>query len=62
MRQISIILATTLVTATVTIFAMKAIGSAPATGKADVAASTTVDVMKMMREIKDLPSESYQAH
>jgi hypothetical protein len=60
MRQGSIILATALVTATVTIFAMNAIGSAPVGVSAKAAA--TVDVMKMMREAKDLPIESYQAH
>jgi hypothetical protein len=62
MRIAFIILATALITAAVTIFGMKAIGSPPAVQKANAKASTTVDVMKMMRESKDLPIESYQAH
>ena len=60
MRQGSIILATALLTAAVTIFAMNAIGSAPTAGT--VKASSSIDVMKLMREAKDLPNESYQAH
>ena len=62
MRQISIIFATAVVTATITICGMKAIGSGPTTMNADVSAKGTVNVMTMMREAKDLPIESYQAH
>jgi hypothetical protein len=62
MRQGSIILATALITAAVTIFAMKAISSPPSNRKANAEASTPVDVMKLMRDAKDLPIENYQAH
>jgi hypothetical protein len=62
MRTVSIVLATALVTAALTIFGMKAIGSSPTLEKFAAKASTTVDVMKMMRGAKDLPIESYQAH
>ena len=62
MRLASIILATALITAAVTIFGMKAIGAPPAIEKVNAKASTSVDVMKIMREAKDLPTENYQAH
>ena len=62
MRIASIIFATAILTAALTIFGMKAIGSPPKIDNGNAKASTTVDVMKMMREAKDLPIESYQAH
>jgi hypothetical protein len=59
MRQITVILLTAVVTATVTVFGMMAIGSNPV-GGADANANAQIDVMKMMmRDAKDLPTQSY---
>jgi hypothetical protein len=62
MRQTSIILATALVTAAITICGMKAIGSGTTTTTSNVGSPATVNVMKMMREAKDLPVEDYDAY
>ena len=54
MRQISIILATAVVTAIVTVAGMMAISSSSPRAGAVVRASTPIDVMKMMKDVKDL--------
>jgi hypothetical protein len=61
MRQITVILVTAVVTATVTVFSMMAISSNPVRLGGDVHAYAPIDVMKMMREAKDLPTQSYPA-
>jgi hypothetical protein len=62
MRQISIVLATAVITATVTVASMMAISSSSTRTGAVVPASTPIDVMKMMKDAKDLPNQSYPAH
>ena len=62
MRQISIILATAVITATVTVASMMAISSSSRRTGAVVRESTPIDVMKMMKDAKDLPNQSYPAH
>jgi hypothetical protein len=62
MRQISIILATAVITATVTVASMMAFSSGSTRTGAVARASSAIDVMKMMKDAKDLPNESYPAH
>jgi hypothetical protein len=62
MRQISIILATAVITATVTVASMMAISSSSTRPGAVVRTSTPIDVMKMMKDAKDLPEQSYPAN
>jgi hypothetical protein len=62
MRQISIILATAAITATVTVASMMAISSGSPRAGAVVRDSTPIDVMKMMKDAKDLPEQSYPAN
>jgi len=62
MRQFTVILVTAVLTATVTVFSMMAISSNPLPTGADVHASVPIDVMKLMRDAKDLPNQSYQAN
>ena len=63
MRQISIIAATALVTATVTILSMNAISSTTSKRIGNVeAAAPSVDVMQMMKDAKELPNQNYDAH
>jgi flagellar basal body-associated protein FliL len=64
MRQISVILLMAVVMATVTVFGMMAIGSNPVrpSANANANANAPIDVMKMMRDAKDLPTQSYPAH
>jgi hypothetical protein len=62
MRQISIILATALVTAIITILSMNAISST--TLKRMGSATHTpasADVMQMMKDAKELPNQNYDA-
>ena len=61
MRQISIVLATAVITATVTVASMMAISSSSTRTGAVVPASP-IDVMKMMKDAKDLPNQSYPAN
>jgi len=61
MRQISIVLATAVITATVTVASMMAISSS-STRTGAVAPASPIDVMKMMKDAKDLPNQSYPAH
>jgi hypothetical protein len=62
MRQLTVILVTAVLTATATAFSMMAISSNPVRPGADVDANSPIDVMKMMRNAKNLPTESYPAH
>jgi hypothetical protein len=63
MRQISIIAATALVTATVTVLSMNAISSATSKRIGNAAhAPTSVDVMQLMKDAKELPDENYNAY
>jgi hypothetical protein len=62
MRQISVILATAVITATVTVASMMAISFSSTRSGAVARGPGPVDIMKMMRDAKDLPNESYPAH
>jgi hypothetical protein len=62
MRQTTVILVTAVVTATVTVFSMMAISSNPVRPGAEVDANSPIDVMKMMRDAKNLPIQSYPAN
>jgi hypothetical protein len=63
MRQISIIVATALVTAIVTVLSMNAISSARTTRIGDAAhAQVSVDVMQLMKDAKELPNQNYDAY
>ena len=62
MRQISIVLATAVITAAVTVASMMAISSNSRRTGAVVREATPIDVMKMMKDAKDLPNQSYPAH
>jgi hypothetical protein len=61
MRQISIILATAVIAATVTVAGMMAFSSSSTHGVV-ARGPGPINVMKMMRDAKDLPNESYPAH
>ena len=63
MRQISIIVATALVTATVTVLSMNAFSSAT-TKRIDNAAHApgSVDTMQLMKDAKELPNQNYDAY
>ena len=62
MRQISIIAATALVTAAVTILSMNAISSTTSKRIGNVeAAAPSVDVMQMMKDARELPNQNYDA-
>jgi hypothetical protein len=61
MRQISIVLATAIITATVAVAGVLAVNPNSTRPGGVVRASAPVDVFKMMKEAKDLPEESYQA-
>ena len=62
MRRITVILVTAMVTATVTAFSMMATSYDSARTSAEARAANPIDVMKMMRDAKDLPNQSYPAH
>jgi hypothetical protein len=62
MRQITVILVTAALTAMVTVFSMMATSSNSARTSAEVRVPDPIDVMKMMRDAKDLPNQSYPAH
>jgi hypothetical protein len=64
MRQITVILVTAVLTAmvTVTVFSMMATSSNSIRAGAEVRAPDPIDVMKMMRDAKELPNQSYPAH
>jgi hypothetical protein len=63
MRQISIIVATAFVTATVTILSMNAISSTKSKRMGNAThAPPSVDVMQMMKDAKELPNQNYDAY
>jgi hypothetical protein len=62
MRQISVILATAVITAAVTVASMMAISSSSTRGGMVARGPGSIDVMQMMRDAKDLPNENYPAH
>ena len=62
MRQISIVLAIAVITAAVTVASMMAISSSSRRTGAVARESTPIDVMKMMKDAKDLPNQGYPAH
>ena len=62
MRQISVILATAVITAAVTVASMMAISSSSTRTGVVAHGPGPIDVMKMMRDAKDLPNENYLAH
>ena len=62
MRQITVILVTAAVTAMVTVFSMMATSSNSVRFSAEVLPPDPINVMKMMRDAKDLPNQSYPAN
>lgn len=62
MRQITVILVTAALTAMVTVFSMMATSSNSVRTSGVVRAPDSIDVMKIMRDAKDLPNQSYPAH
>ena len=62
MRQISVILATAVITAAVTVASMMAISSSSTRSGVVAHGPGFVDIMKMMRDAKGLPSENYPAN
>jgi hypothetical protein len=60
MREISLMAATAAVTALITAWSMHTVGTGmPAN---TTAASTSMNIMQMMRDAKNLPEQSYDAH
>jgi hypothetical protein len=62
MRQISIVLATIVILATVTMTSMLAIGPSSKGTAGGVRTSAPINVMKMMMDAKDLPDQNYLAY
>jgi hypothetical protein len=62
MRQISVILATAVVTAAVTVASMMAISSSSTRSGVVARGPGSIDVMQMMRDAKDLPNQNYPAN
>jgi len=62
MRQFSVILATAVITAVVTAASMMAISSSSSRSGVIASGPGPINVMKMMRDAKDLPNENYPAH
>jgi hypothetical protein len=61
MRQIFIVLATSVITATVAVAGVLAVNPDTTRPGVVVRTSTPVDVLQMMKDARDLPEESYQA-
>jgi len=61
MRQISIGLATAIITATVAVAGVLAVNPNSTRPGGVVRTSTPVDVIQMTKDAKDLPEQSYQA-
>jgi hypothetical protein len=60
MRELTLITATALITALITVWSMHALGTgAPAK---TTAASASMSVMQMMKESKNLPEQSFDTH
>ena len=61
MRQISIVLATAVISATAAVGGVLAVNPNATRPGVVVRTSTPVDVLQMMKDAKDLPEQSYQA-
>jgi hypothetical protein len=61
MRQIPIVLAIAVITATVAVAGVFAVNPNTTRPGVVVRTSTPVDVLQMMKDAKDLPEQSYQA-
>ena len=61
MRQISIVLATAVITATVAVAGVLAVNPNTSRPSMVVRTSTPVDVLQMMKDAKDLPEQNYLA-
>jgi hypothetical protein len=61
MRQIPIALATAIITATVAVAGVFAVNPNSARPGGAVHTSNPVDVIKLMKDAKDLPEQGYQA-
>lgn len=61
MRQISIVLATAIITATVAVAGVFAVNPNSSRPGGAVRISSPVDVITMMKNAKDLPEQNYQA-
>jgi hypothetical protein len=61
MRQISIVLAIAIITATVAVAGVLAVNPDATRSGGVVRAARPVNVIKMMNDAKDLPEQSYQA-
>ena len=61
MRQISIVLATAVITATVAVAGVLAVNPNVSRPGVVVRTSTPVDVLQMMKDAKDLPEQNYLA-
>jgi hypothetical protein len=61
MRQITVILVTAALTAMITVFSMMATSSNSRRTSAEVRMPDPIDVMRMMRDAKDLLNQSYSA-
>jgi hypothetical protein len=61
MRQISIVLATAVISATAALGGVMAVNPNTTRPGVVVRTSTPVDVLQMMKDAKDLPEQSYQA-
>jgi hypothetical protein len=61
MRQISIVLATAIITATVAVAGVLAVNPDATRPRVVVRTSTPIDVFQMMKDSKDLPEQSYEA-
>ena len=62
MRQTQIATASALVLAVLTILGVTVINAKSSKQAVTVPASSSIDVMRMMRDAKDLPSEQFDAH
>ena len=61
MRQISMVLATAIITATAAVAGVLAVNPNTTRPGVLVRTSASVDVLQMMKDAKDLPEQSYQA-
>ena len=62
MRQTQIATASALVLAVLTILGVTVINAKSTKQAATAPAASSIDVMRMMHDAKDLPSEQYDAH
>jgi len=60
MREISLMAATALITALITAWSMHTVGTGMPSNT--TAASSSMNIMQMMRDAKNLPEQSFDAH